>query len=70
MFYFKKIIALDLFQYLILVPVNDECMFKDENIMYRFRKDDGTFPWHEDVAVFLRAQRIFNKLVSIAVNDA
>ncbi len=41
--------------------VNDECQFKDENILYRFRKDDGTFPWHEDVQIFLSAQKMFNK---------
>jgi hypothetical protein len=44
--------------------VNDEHPFKDENLYYRFRKDDGTFRWHEDVALVLRGQRLYNRLIS------
>lgn len=38
--------------------------FKDAKIYYRFRKDDGTFPLELEVRVFLRGQRICEKILS------
>ncbi|XP_014343030.1 DEP domain-containing mTOR-interacting protein [Latimeria chalumnae] len=38
--------------------------FKDAKLFYRFRKDDGTFPLDNEVKVFMRGQRIYEKLMS------
>ncbi|XP_036371845.1 DEP domain-containing mTOR-interacting protein-like [Megalops cyprinoides] len=38
--------------------------FKDMKLFYRFRKDDGTFPLDNEAKVFLRGQRIFEKLMN------
>ncbi|KAJ6663120.1 hypothetical protein lerEdw1_010713, partial [Lerista edwardsae] len=37
--------------------------FKDLKLFYRFRKDDGTFPLDNEVKVFMRGQRIYEKLM-------
>ena len=47
------------------ISVCDESGFRDESLLYRFRKDDGTFPWHEDVAIFLRGQRLHHRSVKL-----
>ncbi|XP_030068435.1 DEP domain-containing mTOR-interacting protein [Microcaecilia unicolor] len=39
--------------------------YKDARLLYRFRKDDGTFPLDKDVKVFLRGQSLYEKMVSI-----
>ncbi|XP_056363683.1 DEP domain-containing mTOR-interacting protein-like isoform X1 [Oenanthe melanoleuca] len=39
--------------------------YKDAKLLYRFRKDDGTFPLSKDVKVFLRGQSLYEKLVSV-----
>ncbi|XP_014123980.1 DEP domain-containing mTOR-interacting protein isoform X4 [Zonotrichia albicollis] len=33
--------------------------YKDAKLLYRFRKDDGTFPLSKDVKVFLRGQSLY-----------
>ncbi|KAI1901916.1 hypothetical protein AGOR_G00039350 [Albula goreensis] len=38
--------------------------FKDMKLFYRFRKDDGTFPLDNEAKVFMRGQRIFEKLMN------
>lgn len=38
--------------------------FKDLKLFYRFRKDDGTFPLDHDAKVFMRGQRIYEKLMN------
>ncbi|XP_060086645.1 DEP domain-containing mTOR-interacting protein-like [Heteronotia binoei] len=39
--------------------------YKDAKLLYRFRKDDGTFPLNKDVKVFLRGQSLYEKLISV-----
>nr|XP_033788965.1 DEP domain-containing mTOR-interacting protein isoform X2 [Geotrypetes seraphini] len=38
--------------------------FKDAKLFYRFRKDDGTFPMDNEVKVFMRGQRLYEKLMN------
>ncbi|XP_043566317.1 DEP domain-containing mTOR-interacting protein-like isoform X3 [Chiloscyllium plagiosum] len=38
--------------------------FKDAKLLYRFRKDDGTFPLSKEVKVFMRGQSLYEKLIS------
>ncbi|KAJ1193880.1 hypothetical protein NDU88_003176 [Pleurodeles waltl] len=38
--------------------------FKDVKLFYRFRKDDGTFPMDNEVKVFMRGQRMYEKLMN------
>ncbi|KAG7477873.1 hypothetical protein MATL_G00074210 [Megalops atlanticus] len=38
--------------------------FKDAKLLYRFRKDDGTFPFNTEVMVFMRGQRLYEQLIS------
>ncbi|KAL8179650.1 UNVERIFIED_CONTAM: hypothetical protein K2H54_070351 [Gekko kuhli] len=48
------------------LPVCDEHFdYKDAKLLYRFRKDDGTFPLNKDVKVFLRGQSLYEKLISV-----
>uniref|UniRef100_A0A3Q3GZG8 Si:dkeyp-97e7.9 n=1 Tax=Kryptolebias marmoratus TaxID=37003 RepID=A0A3Q3GZG8_KRYMA len=35
--------------------------FKDAKLLYRFRKDDGTFPFNTEVKIFMRGQRLYEK---------
>eukprot|EP00064_Thunnus_orientalis_P011079 superscaffoldBa00001565_g11109 len=42
--------------------------FKDMKLFYRFRKDDGTFPLDSEAKVFMRGQRIYEKLMNIESN--
>lgn len=35
--------------------------FKDMKLLYRFRKDDGTFPLDSEAKVFMRGQRLYDK---------
>lgn len=37
--------------------------FKDAKLLYRFRKDDGTFPLNKDVKVLLWGERLYEKLI-------
>uniref|UniRef100_A0A8C9WD24 DEP domain containing MTOR-interacting protein n=1 Tax=Scleropages formosus TaxID=113540 RepID=A0A8C9WD24_SCLFO len=39
--------------------------FKDTKLFYRFRKDDGTFPLDNEAKVFLRGQRLYEKLMNM-----
>ncbi|XP_032897316.1 DEP domain-containing mTOR-interacting protein-like isoform X2 [Amblyraja radiata] len=38
--------------------------FKDAKLLYRFRKDDGTFPLSKEVKVFMRGQSLYEKLIN------
>uniref|UniRef100_A0AAX7T2J8 DEP domain-containing protein n=1 Tax=Astatotilapia calliptera TaxID=8154 RepID=A0AAX7T2J8_ASTCA len=42
--------------------------FKDMKLFYRFRKDDGTFPLDNEAKVFMRGQRIYEKLMNTENN--
>uniref|UniRef100_G3NVL1 DEP domain containing MTOR-interacting protein n=1 Tax=Gasterosteus aculeatus TaxID=69293 RepID=G3NVL1_GASAC len=42
--------------------------FKDLKLFYRFRKDDGTFPLDSEAKVFMRGQRIYEKLMNAENN--
>ncbi|XP_061730831.1 DEP domain-containing mTOR-interacting protein isoform X2 [Nerophis ophidion] len=37
--------------------------FKDAKLLYRFRKDDGTFPFNTEVKIFMRGQRLYEHLI-------
>ncbi|XP_053104935.1 DEP domain-containing mTOR-interacting protein-like [Hemicordylus capensis] len=39
--------------------------YKDAKLLYRFCKDDGTFPLNKDVKVFMRGQSLYETLISI-----
>lgn len=41
--------------------------FKDVKLFYRFRKDDGTFPLDNEVKVFMRGQRLYEKYVAFSI---
>lgn len=36
-------------------------VFKDAKLLYRFRKDDGTFPFNTEVKIFMRGQRLYEQ---------
>uniref|UniRef100_A0A3Q3BDU0 DEP domain containing MTOR-interacting protein n=1 Tax=Kryptolebias marmoratus TaxID=37003 RepID=A0A3Q3BDU0_KRYMA len=42
--------------------------FKDMKLFYRFRKDDGTFPLDNEAKVFMRGQRLYEKLMNTENN--
>ncbi|KAM9408745.1 DEP domain-containing mTOR-interacting protein [Pholidichthys leucotaenia] len=37
-------------------------VFKDAKLLYRFRKDDGTFPFNTEVKIFMRGQQLYEQL--------
>ncbi|CAM4732108.1 unnamed protein product [Leuciscus chuanchicus] len=39
-------------------------VFKDAKYLYRFRKDDGTFPFNIEVKIFMRGQRLYEHLIT------
>ncbi|CAN9512483.1 unnamed protein product [Ophioblennius macclurei] len=39
-------------------------VFKDAKLLFRFRKDDGTFPFNTEVKIFMRGQRLFEQLIA------
>ncbi|XP_047439527.1 DEP domain-containing mTOR-interacting protein [Mugil cephalus] len=39
-------------------------VFKDAKLLYRFRKDDGTFPFNREVKIFMRGQRLYEHLIA------
>uniref|UniRef100_H3AWB2 Si:dkeyp-97e7.9 n=1 Tax=Latimeria chalumnae TaxID=7897 RepID=H3AWB2_LATCH len=39
--------------------------YKDVKLLYRFRKDDGTFPLNKEMKVFMRGQSLYEKLISM-----
>ncbi|XP_037107614.1 DEP domain-containing mTOR-interacting protein [Syngnathus acus] len=43
--------------------VCDRSGFKDAKLLYRFRKDDGTFPFNKEVKIFMRGQRLYEHLI-------
>nr|XP_014267960.2 DEP domain-containing mTOR-interacting protein [Maylandia zebra] len=38
--------------------------FKDAKLLYRFRKDDGTFPFNTEVKIFMRGQQLYEQLIA------
>ncbi|XP_047203041.1 DEP domain-containing mTOR-interacting protein [Girardinichthys multiradiatus] len=38
--------------------------FKDDKLLYRFRKDDGTFPFNTEVKIFMRGQQLYENLIA------
>ncbi|XP_042359345.1 DEP domain-containing mTOR-interacting protein [Plectropomus leopardus] len=38
-------------------------VLKDAKLLYRFRKDDGTFPFNTEVKIFMRGQRLYEQLI-------
>ncbi|CAL9704292.1 unnamed protein product [Knipowitschia caucasica] len=38
-------------------------IFKDAKRLYRFRKDDGTFPFNTEVKIFMRGQQLYEQLI-------
>ncbi|TKS71037.1 DEP domain-containing mTOR-interacting protein [Collichthys lucidus] len=38
-------------------------VIKDAKLLYRFRKDDGTFPFNREVKIFMRGQRLYEHLI-------
>ncbi|XP_063260394.1 DEP domain-containing mTOR-interacting protein-like isoform X1 [Prinia subflava] len=51
--------------YIIHHVCDEHSDYKDAKLLYRFRKDDGTFPLSKDVKVFMRGQSLYEKLVSM-----
>ncbi|KAM6194864.1 uncharacterized protein WM294_010592 isoform 2-T2 [Sarcoramphus papa] len=51
--------------YIIHHVCDEHSDYKDAKLLYRFRKDDGTFPLSKDVKVFMRGQSLYEKLVSV-----
>ncbi|XP_068556918.1 DEP domain-containing mTOR-interacting protein-like isoform X2 [Anas acuta] len=49
--------------YIIHHVCDEHSDYKDAKLLYRFRKDDGTFPLNKDVKVFVRGQSLYEKLV-------
>ncbi|XP_049893510.1 DEP domain-containing mTOR-interacting protein [Epinephelus moara] len=39
-------------------------VLKDAKLLYRFRKDDGTFPFNTEVKIFMRGQRLYEHLIA------
>uniref|UniRef100_A0A8C6WXL0 Si:dkeyp-97e7.9 n=1 Tax=Neogobius melanostomus TaxID=47308 RepID=A0A8C6WXL0_9GOBI len=37
--------------------------FQDAKRLYRFRKDDGTFPFNTEVKIFMRGQQLYEQLI-------
>ena len=35
--------------------------FKDDTSLYRFTKDDGSYPWVEDLSVFMKGKRLYER---------
>lgn len=65
----ERPIAIELMQKMIdnniIHQVCDEFKdFKDAKLFYRFRKDDGTFPLDQEVKVFMRGQRLYEKIMN------
>lgn len=48
----------------VLAVCDEHSDYKDAKLLYRFRKDDGTFPLSKDVKVFMRGQSLYEKYVS------
>ena len=44
-----------------LLVVNDTEPFRDDVSLYRFRQDDNTFPWHNDMKIFREGQQLFSR---------
>uniref|UniRef100_A0A7M4EDD6 ADP-ribosylation factor GTPase-activating protein 1 n=1 Tax=Crocodylus porosus TaxID=8502 RepID=A0A7M4EDD6_CROPO len=51
--------------YIIHHVCDEHSDYKDAKLLYRFRKDDGTFPLNKDVKVFMRGQSLYEKLISV-----
>lgn len=47
--------------YLIFPVCDQRHVFKDAKLLYRFRKDDGTFPFNTEVKIFMRGQQLYEQ---------
>ena len=47
--------------FLIFSVCDKRPVFKDAKLLYRFRKDDGTFPFNKEVKVFMLGQRLYEQ---------
>lgn len=47
--------------YLLFLVCDQRHVFKDAKLLYRFRKDDGTFPFNTEVKIFMRGQRLYEQ---------
>nr|XP_055040536.1 DEP domain-containing mTOR-interacting protein [Misgurnus anguillicaudatus] len=43
-------------------------LFKDAKYLYRFREDDGTFPFNLEVKIFMRGQTLYEHLIACKVS--
>ena len=50
----------------LLFAVNDTESFRDDVCLYRFRQDDNTFPWHNDMKIFREGERLYHRSVYVA----
>lgn len=63
-------IYVKIFFFIFYISVCDEHKeFKDVKLFYRFRKDDGTFPLDNEVKVFMRGQRLYEKYVAFGIHN-
>lgn len=46
---------------LIFLVCDQRHVFKDAKLLYRFRKDDGTFPFNTEVKIFMRGQQLYEQ---------
>ena len=51
----------------VLFAVNDTESFRDDVCLYRFRQDDNTFPWNNDMKIFREGERLYHRSVSVYV---
>ncbi|XP_037771871.1 DEP domain-containing mTOR-interacting protein-like isoform X1 [Chelonia mydas] len=51
--------------YIIHHVCDEHSDYKDAKLLYRFRKDDGTFPLNKDVKVFMRGQSLYETLINV-----
>uniref|UniRef100_A0A3P9ML05 Si:dkeyp-97e7.9 n=1 Tax=Oryzias latipes TaxID=8090 RepID=A0A3P9ML05_ORYLA len=58
-----RVTAVSLMQNLMDNDIIHHCdkrpVFKDAKLLYRFRKDDGTFPFNTEVKIFMRGQQLY-----------
>lgn len=46
---------------LIFLVCDQRHVIKDAKLLYRFRKDDGTFPFNTEVKIFMRGQQLYEQ---------
>nr|XP_014342409.1 PREDICTED: DEP domain-containing mTOR-interacting protein-like [Latimeria chalumnae] len=61
----EVIIAGEQLRYMVKNLCDEHSEYKDVKLLYRFRKDDGTFPLNKEMKVFMRGQSLYEKLISM-----